>query len=131
MLKLKPVILSVSNGGPLYLRLQDDVLLLFLVVEDPGEHLVTISQQTRGESLAAEVSLVIILKCPGSVRVLEQREKDMTMLTGKWTLHIADPSNLADHKAEVLLLGESPTRAGVEVAGDGQIKALDITGLET
>ena len=55
----------------------------------------------------------------------------MIKLSGQWRLHIADPSNLADHEAKVLLLRESPTRAWVEVAGDGEIKALDITGLQT
>ena len=59
------------------------------------------------------------------------REKIIRPDTADWASHIADPPNLADHKAKVLLLRESPARAGVEVAGDGQVKALDITSLQT
>ena len=71
------VILSVSDGGPLYLRLQDDVVVLLLVIEDPVHHLFTLCYQTLGESLTAEVSLVIFLKGPGSVSVLEEKVKTL------------------------------------------------------
>ena len=76
-----PVILSVSDGCPLYLRLQEDFLLLLLIIKDPVDHLLTVCQQTLGESLTAEVSLVIFLKGPGSVRVLERMLENISILT--------------------------------------------------
>ena len=60
---------------------------------------------------------------------MERRLEHDSML--RLTSHIADPPNLAHHKAKVPLLRESLARAGVEVAGDGEIKGLDITGLDT
>ena len=74
-------LLSVSDGGPLYLRLHGDGLVFLLFVKDVRNHLITVSNQRRRESLTAKFSLVIFLEGPGSVRVLERTLQDISVLT--------------------------------------------------